>query len=182
MILSKTHTQKGDSWFKPILLAIAVVFIVRTFIFSPFIVDGASMEPTLHDRERIIVSKTSNWIGEINRGDIIIIKGKDSNYVKRVIALPGDILEMKEDRLFINKKEVNEPYLKENQMKANDKGLLLTENFGPLQIPADHYFVMGDNRLNSRDSRDFLGFIDEKSIIGKSKFVFFPIKNMRITD
>ncbi|CAM4077281.1 signal peptidase I [Lederbergia lenta] len=180
--MSKTHTKKEDSWFKPIILAVAIVFIVRTFIFSPFIVDGASMEPTLHDRERIIVSKTSNWIGDINRGDIIIIKGTKDNYVKRVIGLPGDVLEMKEDRLFINEKEVKEPYLKENQIVADKKGLLLTGDFGPLQIPEEHYFVMGDNRLDSGDSRNFLGYIDEKNIIGKSKFVFFPIKNMRITD
>ncbi|MEK3889555.1 signal peptidase I [Bacillus sp. FSL K6-3431] len=181
MLNQSTHEQ-GTSWLKSILIAVVIVFILRTFIFSPFIVDGASMEPTLHDRERIFVSKTSSWIGEIKRGDIIIIKGTENNYVKRVIALPGDVLEMKSDLLFINNKKVKEPYLKENKIIADKKGMLLTGDFGPLTIPAKQYFVMGDNRLESGDSRNLLGYIDEKNIIGKSKLVFFPIKNVRITN
>ncbi|RST77405.1 signal peptidase I [Siminovitchia acidinfaciens] len=175
------------SWIPPILLAIGLVIVIRTFLFSPMIVDGASMEPTLHDHERIIVSKTISWTGEVDRGEIIIIKGDDAktNYVKRVIGLPGDMIEMKDDQLYINEQPTEEPYLEENMKAAEDRGSNLTEDFGPIIIPEDHFFVMGDNRFNSIDSRSRLGFslglIERERIIGKSKLVLFPFKNIRVT-
>ncbi|RWR13661.1 signal peptidase I [Siminovitchia fortis] len=175
------------SWIPPILLALGLVIVIRTFLFSPMIVDGASMEPTLHDHERIIVSKTISWTGDVNRGDIVIIKGDDrkTNYVKRAIGLPGDIIEMKDDQLFINEQLVKEPYLKENMKAAKEKGTNLTEDFGPITVPENSFFVMGDNRFNSIDSRSrlgfSLGFIERDRIIGKSKFVLFPFKNIRAT-
>ncbi|MBS4224307.1 signal peptidase I [Lederbergia citrea] len=176
--------EKDSGWLKPILLAFCLVFVVRTFVFTPVIVDGASMEPTLHDREKIIVSKTISWMGEVQRGDIVIIKDKDSktNYVKRVIGLPGDILEMKDDELFINHELVMEPYLNANKKTAENKGGKLTEDFGPLTVPEKQYFVMGDNRLRSSDSRNQLGFIESERMIGKSKFVIFPMENVRSTE
>ena len=183
--MEKASYQKKDSdWLKPIILALGVAFIIRTFLFSPVIVDGASMEPTLHDRERILVTKTISWIGEVNRGEIVILKGKDAkiSYVKRVIALPGDMIEMKNDELFINSELVKEPYLEENKKAAKIRSNKLTEDFGPLEVPANHYFVMGDNRFRSADSRNELGFIEAERIIGKSKFVIFPVKNVRSTE
>lgn len=152
------------------------------------IVDGASMEPTLHDRERIIVSKTINWTGEVQRGEIVIIKDDqlNKNYVKRVIGLPEEVIEMKDDQLFINNERINEPYLQESKVRAHQQRMRLTEDFGPIKIPKDHYFVMGDNRLRSIDSRNSegfsLGFIKSDRIIGKSMLVFFPPKNTRLTE
>lgn len=182
--MAKSKSQESAlGWLKSIIIAVVIVVVVRTFLFSPVIVDGASMEPTLHDQERIIISKTVSWIGEANRGDIVIIKGKNTkdHYVKRVIALPGDTIEMRNDQLYVNNEKVNEHYLEENKRIADQRGMNLTEDFGPLEIPADQYFVMGDNRVRSMDSRNELGLIEEKRIIGKSKLVIFPAKNIRIT-
>lgn len=175
------------SWIPSILLALGLVIVIRTFLFSPMIVDGASMEPTLHDHERIIVSKTISWTGEVDRGEIVIIKGDDTktNYVKRVIGLPGDRIEMKDDQLFVNEQLMREPYLEKNMEAAEEKGSNLTDDFGPITIPDNHFFVMGDNRFNSIDSRSrlgfSLGFIERDRIIGKSKMVLFPLKNIRVT-
>ncbi len=183
----KRTTKSIVSWIPPLLLALGLVIAIRSFLFSPMIVDGASMEPTLHDHERIIVSKTISWMGEVNRGEIVIIKGEDpkTNYVKRIIGLPGDTIEMKDDKLFINEKLIKEPYLKENLKVAQEQGKNLTEDFGPIIVPDHNFFVMGDNRFNSIDSRSrlgfSLGFIERDRIIGKSKFVLFPLKNIRLT-
>lgn len=170
------------SWIKSIFIALGLALIIRTFFFSPVMVDGASMEPTLHDQEKMLVTKTIGWVGQVHRGDIVIIDTDDPklSYVKRIIGLPGDLIEMRDDQLFINHEQVNEPYLKGNKNIAHLDGRQLTEDFGPIIVPDDHYFVMGDNRFRSRDSRNQLGFIEADRIIGKSKFVFFPFKNARV--
>ncbi|KRG16158.1 signal peptidase I [Lederbergia galactosidilytica] len=179
--------QNKNEWLKTLAFVVVITVAIRTFLFTPVSVDGASMEPTLHNREKIIVSKTINWIGEIHRGDIVIIKDSEEkvNYVKRVIGLPGETIEMENDHLRINGKEIDETYLTEAKKFTSQHGTKLTEDFGPIAIPDDHYFVMGDNRPNSMDSRGVapfsLGFISEKQIIGKSKFVIFPLQNIRMT-
>ena len=165
-------------WVKTLLFAVLVAFLVRTFIFSPYIVDGASMEPTLHNNEKIFVYKFKSF-NDFNRGDIVIIKEKEENYVKRIIAFPGDEIEMKNDELIINGKFVHESYLSENRKTAKALGSRLTGDFGPLTVPDGHLFVMGDNRLFSKDSRNGLGFIQQDNIVGKSEFVFFPFENFR---
>ncbi|WP_373306739.1 signal peptidase I [Lederbergia ruris] len=180
--------QNKYEWLKTLAFVVIITIAIRTFLFTPVTVDGASMEPTLHDREKIIVSKTINWVGEIHRGDIVIIKDREEklNYVKRVIGLPGETIEMENDHLRINGKEIKESYLTEAKEFTSQHGTKLTENFGPMIIPEDHYFVMGDNRPNSMDSRGVapfsLGYIPKDRIIGKSKLVIFPFQNIRITN
>ncbi|MBO1005096.1 signal peptidase I [Pseudogracilibacillus auburnensis] len=170
------------SWIKSFIIALGLALIIRTFFFSPVMVDGASMEPTLHHQEKMLVTKTIGWVGEVHRGDIVIINTDDPklSYVKRIVGLPRDVIEMRDDQLFINNVLVKEPYLECNKTIAHLDGRQLTEDFGPIMVPDDHYFVMGDNRFRSRDSRNELGFIEADRIIGKSKFVFFPLKNARV--
>ncbi|MEC0968996.1 signal peptidase I [Bacillus altitudinis] len=171
-------------WIKAILIALALVLIIRTFIFEPYVVEGESMEPTLHDGEKLFVNKTINYLGGVKRGDILIINGKDGqkiHYVKRLIGLPGDTIEMKDDTLYINGKKVDEPYLKENKAHAKEYEVHLTGDFGPVKVPKNDYFVMGDNRLNSMDSRNGLGLIEKDRIVGTSEFVFFPFGDIRQT-
>ncbi|WP_026089181.1 MULTISPECIES: signal peptidase I [Bacillus] len=172
--------EEVKSWIKSLVIAFAVVFLVRTFLFAPYTVDGSSMSPTLHNHEKMFVSKM-NFIGDFKRGDIVIIKGDgtDTNYVKRIIGTPGDQIEMSNDQLLINGKVYDEPYLSENRKQAKQQGSLLTGNFGPLTVPDDQYFVMGDNRLDSMDSRNGLGYIQKDHIIGKAKFVFYPFDSFR---
>lgn len=169
------------SWLKAIVIAIVIAFIVHSFIFSSYTVEGQSMEPTLFNNEKMIVSKM-DFIHSFEHGDIIIIEGLQEGifYVKRLIGLPGDTIEMKADVLYVNGKEVAEDYLYEKKAIAHSQGNLLTGNFGPLTVPEGEYFVMGDNRLNSTDSRNGLGLISEERIVGTSEIIFYPLNEFRL--
>jgi len=174
-------TKELKSWLKAIVFALAIVFIVRSFLFSSYTVEGQSMEPTLFNNEKMIVNKM-DFINSFEHGDIIIIEGlqEDIFYVKRVIGMPGDSIEMKADILYVNGQEMNEEYVLERKEIAHTKGNLFTGNFGPIIVPDKQYFVMGDNRLNSTDSRNGLGLIDEERIVGKSEFIFYPFNEFRV--
>jgi len=167
-----------NSWVKTFFLVFGLAFIVRTFLFSPYIVEGASMEPTLHNHEKILVNKL-NMANHFNRGEIVILQGDNKYFVKRIIGLPGETISMKNDKLFINGVLVKEPYLSHNLKLAKQMGTKLTEDFGPITVPKDKYFVMGDNRLYSMDSRNGLGYFTKEQIIGQSEFVFFPFSHIR---
>ncbi|MEH6944786.1 signal peptidase I [Bacillus sp. JJ722] len=165
------------SWMKAILLAVGLVFICRQFLFTPITVSGPSMMPTFEDQNKVIVSK----ISEIERFDTIVFKSdlSESEYIiKRVIGLPGDTIEMKNDILYVNGKEYKEPYLQEHKSNLN-QGATLTEDFtlsektGKSVVPEGSYFVLGDNRQKSTDSRAF-GFIEEDAVLGEVKLRFFP--------
>ncbi|MGI8387593.1 signal peptidase I [Robertmurraya sp. P23] len=170
-------SQEIISWGKSVFIAFAIVVVVRTFVFAPYIVDGASMEPTLHDQEKIFVNKVNT--DKIEREDIVIIKGEGENYVKRIIGLPGDMIEIREDQLLINGVVHSEEYLESNREQAHEQGSVLTGDYGPTLVPEGHYFVLGDNRLRSMDSRNGLGFIKKEKIVGVSEFVFYPFSDVR---
>ncbi|MEH7389337.1 signal peptidase I [Bacillus sp. JJ1474] len=160
------------SWIKSLAFAFIIAFICREFLFSPTTVFGESMAPTFQDQEKVVVSKTAG----IQRFDVIVFNApdvEDKKYIKRVIGLPGDRIEMKDDVLYINGKAFEESYLKEN--KADNLFNKLTGDFKLQEVPKDYLFVMGDNRLNSKDSRHF-GFIPNESIIGEVKFRFYPFQ------
>ncbi|MDU0811653.1 signal peptidase I [Bacillus siamensis] len=181
----KEKTSKKSAvldWAKAIIIAVVLATIIKNFLFAPYLVDGRSMEPTLHDRERIFVNMTVKYISDFKRGQIVVLNGENEHYVKRIIGLPGDTVEMKNDQLYINGKKVSEPYLAANKKKAKQGGFdRLTEDFGPVKVPDDKYFVMGDNRRESMDSRNGLGLFTKKQIAGTSKFVFFPFNEIRKT-
>lgn len=155
------------SWIKASLIVLILAVILNTFIFSSSIVEGISMEPTLIDNDRILFNKLIYIVSEPDRGDIIIIKQTDKNYIKRVIALPGETIEMSDHKLYID--NVQQPT---SYVDPSDE--ILTGSFGPLKVPKDYYFVMGDNRLVSKDSRNELGLIKQDEIIGKSEFIIYP--------
>ncbi|QTM98027.1 signal peptidase I [Sediminibacillus dalangtanensis] len=172
------------SWLKTILVALTIVIVCRHYLITPSIVEGESMMPTLHDGDRIILSK----IGKIERFDEIAFQAPDSDdaYVKRVIGLPGDKIEVKEDILYINDKQVEEPYLEEYK-KSLSQSQYLTNNFtlkevaGKSIVPEGCLFVLGDNRLVSKDSRYF-GFIEDDSVIGDVKLRIWPLKAIGIPE
>jgi len=175
----KAYIKKEiKSWGKSLLIALGIAFIIRTFLISPYIVVGASMEPTLHNQEKVIVNKL-NFTGKFDRGEIVIIKGREKNYVKRIIGLPGDRIEVKKDTLYVNGVICKEPYLTENRKLASQMGSRLTGDYGPITVPKNKYFVMGDNRLRSTDSRNGLGFINKNRIVGKGELVFYPVSDFR---
>ncbi|WP_409271652.1 signal peptidase I [Neobacillus sp. SCS-31] len=162
-------------WIKTIIVALAIAFIVRTFIITPIVVDGASMEPTLQEDNRMIVTK----IGEPKRFDIVVFHAPDGRqYIKRVIGLPGDKIEYKDDVLYINGKVYKEPYLE--KFKKEISAGTLTGSFTLKEtavdadtVPKGHLFVLGDNRRYSKDSRG-IGAIPMEKIIGTTKLVFYP--------
>ncbi|KXZ21955.1 S26 family signal peptidase [Bacillus nakamurai] len=181
----KEKTSKKSAvldWTKAIIIAVILAVLIRNFLFAPYVVDGKSMNPTLDDRERIFVNMTVKYISEFKRGQIVVLNGENEHYVKRIIGLPGDTVQMKNDQLYINGKKVSEPYLAANKKKAKQDGYdHLTDDFGPVKVPDDKYFVMGDNRRESMDSRNGLGLFTKKQIAGTAKFVFFPFNEIRQT-
>lgn len=163
-----------------LLVALGIVFLLRTFIFSPVIVKGESMSPTLANSDRILLLK----LEKVKRFSIVTFPAPDApnqNYVKRVIGLPGDTLSYENDVLMINGKAYKEPYLDEFKSKLAE-GELLTNNFtleevtGEKVIPEGEYFVLGDNRQNSKDSR-YIGYINEKDIQGVADYRIWPISS-----
>ncbi len=161
-------------WAKAIIIAILLAFFLKTFIFATSIVEGESMEPTLEDGERVIFNKAVYLIGQPKRGDIIIIQRPTKNYVKRVIALPNETVEMLDHELYINGEKYKQNFI-------NEEAIRNTGSFGPIKVPAKSYFVMGDHRAISKDSRNGLGFIAENEVIGKSEFIIFPFKEVSKT-
>jgi len=174
---SVAESKKQNEWIewgKAIIIAILLAFILRTFIFATSIVEGDSMYPALEDGERIIFNKIVYIVSEPARGDIVIIQHPEKNYVKRVIGLPNEVIEMKNHELYIDGEKQSSSYVDEYDT-------LLTGNFGPVKIPEDGYFVIGDNRAISKDSRNGLGFIDRSEIIGRSELVIYPFSEWEIT-
>ncbi|MFD1928758.1 signal peptidase I [Sporosarcina siberiensis] len=168
------------SWSKSIAIAFLFVFIFHQFIFTPIKVQGESMFPTLEENDKIIVSKLS----KINRFDVIVFDAPDAVdllYVKRVIGIAGDRIEMVDDVLFVNGKEYGELYV--NREKQSGKTRRVTGDFtlrevtGSEFVPEGYVFVLGDHRLKSNDSRSF-GFVSDKKIVGKVNFRFYPLEEM----
>ncbi|QXE03346.1 signal peptidase I [Terribacillus sp. DMT04] len=168
----------------PLGILIAVLFVFRSYFYFPSTVYGESMAPTLEDQNKIIISR----IGDIKRFDEIVFRApnEEASYVKRVIGIPGDTIEYRNDVLYVNGKKYAEPYL--NEMKNGMQGdTLFTNNFklrdviGEDTIPDGYLFVMGDNRRNSKDSRMF-GLIPQSSVIGEVKFRYYPIPQIGLTN
>ncbi len=173
-------------WTKALVIAVVLAAIIRSFLFAPIVVDGLSMMPTLHNQDRMIVNKFSYRFGEPNRFDIIVFhapEGKD--YIKRVIGLPGDEIEYKDDTLYVNGKAYEEPYLDEYKKAVIDGPLTepftLEEKIGKKKVPEGELFVMGDNRRYSKDSRH-IGTIPMEKVLGNTNILYWPIKDMQIVD
>ena len=161
-------------WVGLVLLALLIALLIKTFLFQSFWIPSASMEPTLKVHDRVLVNKLSYRLHNVHRGDIIVFKappGSDLGYddlVKRVIGLPGETVSGSGGHVFINGKQLSEPYLPEGTY---------TSDFAPVKIGADHYWMMGDNRENSTDSRVF-GTIAKKSIVGPVFVRIWPLSRL----
>ena len=166
------------SWIWSFIVAFIIVGGVYFFLGRPFTVSGASMYPTLHNGDRMVLSK----VGDIHRFDVVILKAPDENveYIKRVIGMPGDTVEMKSGVLYINGKKVEQPFINTEVLA---KQTVFMDDFtlesltGESKVPEGKYFVMGDNRGVSRDSR-LIGFIDRSAIEGKAVFTIWPLNRI----
>jgi len=151
---------------KVILISLAIILPIRYFLVQPFIVKGASMEPNFHDREYLIINEIEYRLNDPERGEVVILKDPLNPaiyFIKRVIALPGETIEIKKGHIYINEQELSETYIE-------DFG---TETFDAVKLKDEEYYVMGDNRTNSFDSRRF-GPVSRQSIIGKAWFRGWP--------
>lgn len=185
--VEKTEKEKNElwEWTKALLIAFAIAAFIRYFLFTPIVVDGDSMMPTLENGDRMIVNKFSYKIGEPERFDIVVFHAPEQkDYIKRVIGLPGDYVEYKDDQLYINGEAIDEPYLdayKAQISEGNLTGDFSLKDIDPSLdvIPEGHVFVMGDNRRFSKDSRH-IGIVDQKEIIGNTSIIFWPLNEIEI--
>jgi|PersoiStandDraft_1058852.scaffolds.fasta_scaffold97960_1 signal peptidase I len=150
-----------------LLVAVVLAVIIHTFIMQNFRIPSGSMIPTLQIQDYIFASKLSYRFNEPKRGDIVVFKyPKDTTrfFVKRLIAVGGESVALKNSKLYIDGRQVAEDYLPEG---------LRFPDYGPVTVPEGNYFMMGDNRNNSSDSRDW-GFVTESLIVGKEIFIYWP--------
>lgn len=144
------------------VVVIIIALLIKEFVFTLIIVNGNSMNDTLKDNDIMILNKFSYHFNEIERFDIVVAKDSDGYLIKRVIGLPGDIISYKDDILYINGKKVEDKYAKGE-----------TYEFGSVKVAEDEYFLMGDNRETSLDSRK-LGTFKRDEILGKTNYTLYP--------
>ncbi len=152
------------------LLLTAIVFLVVNALIGRFRIEQVSMEPNLHEGEYVIVDKVSYGLRDPQRGEIVVLKrANQPDLIKRVIGLPDETLEVRDGQVFINDAPLNEPYIQGP----------INQTMPPQQVEASHYFVMGDNRNNSSDSRSF-GAIPRIDIVGRAWIIYWPPKDWQV--
>lgn len=162
------------TWVRDLILAFAVLFLTGLFLYQPVKVEGGSMEPGLEDQERIFINKLVYRWESIGRGDIIVFRyprDTHKSFIKRVIGLPGDRVRIAYGRLFLNGKLMDEPYV---PSQFED-----TRSYPETIVPAETYFVLGDHRSMSNDSRDF-GPVQRSFIYGKAVFGYWPMEKLGV--
>ena len=152
-------------------LVIIAIILIKNFIVSPIRVNGTSMYPTLHDKDIMLLNKIDYRLNDIKRFDIVVLDYDGEYLIKRVIGLPGEKIEYKNNKLYVNGKIINENFEKQN---IDDFRL---QELGVNKVPKNSYFVVGDNRINSKDSRR-IGFISRNQIKGKSHFTILPFNRI----
>ncbi len=158
-------------WGVLIVAALVIAFLIKTFLVQAFYIPSESMVPTLKVGDRVLVNKLSYKLHDVHRGDIVVFTappaaqaGDIKDLVKRVIGLPGDTLEAKDGKVYVNGQLLEEPYLPNGTV---------TTNLPPTKVPAGYMFVMGDNRSASKDSRIF-GAVKESAIVGRVFLRIWP--------
>ena len=155
-------------WLRDLLFSIAISFFIITFLYQPVKVEGTSMLPRLEDQDRLFINKFVYHFEKIGRGDVVVFnypRDPAKSYIKRVIALPGDTLSVDEGQVYVNGKKLSEPYVPDRYRDIR--------SISTTTIPPHEYFVMGDHRSISSDSRDF-GPVERHFIYGKAEFVYWP--------
>jgi signal peptidase I len=160
-------------WLRSILIAVILALLIRLFLFEVFVVEGRSMYPTLNETERLMVNKIIYRFDQPKIGDIVVFEfepGRD--FIKRIIGVGGNRVEIKNGRVYINNQLLDEPYLPDN---------IDMYDFGPVEVPPGYIFLMGDYRQNSMDSRDpRVGFVSLDYLKGRAFFIFWPLWQARV--
>ena len=160
------------SWFRDILFAFATAIFIVIFVIQPVKVEGTSMQPRLVDQERIFVNRFIYRFTDIHRGDVVVFwypMDKSKSFIKRVLAIPSDEIEIRRGAVYVNGRKVSEPYLKP---EFRDH-----ESFRKYVVPDGNYFVLGDHRNSSNDSRNW-GCVPRDLIYGKAIFSYWPMSRL----
>lgn len=166
-------------WILVVIVAIGAAFLIRTFFFQQYYIDGPSMQTTLMPKDRVLVNKLSYKMHDVNRGDIVVfdrLSGKEhDDLIKRVIGLPGETLEIRNCVVYVDGQSLDEPYLDAVQMAQTDLSRRCGSHIDMLEatVSPGHVFVMGDNRVQSFDSREF-GAIEISKIRGRAFVAVWP--------
>jgi signal peptidase I len=156
-------------WTRDLLIAIGLALVIIVFLYQPVKVEGTSMAPLLSDQERIFINKFVYRFESIHRGDVVVFwypLDRSKSFIKRVIALPGETVSIRQGVVTVNGKVVPEPYVPPQYEDASD--------YGPVRVPKESYFVMGDHRISSNDSRVF-GPVASRFIYGRAVFAYWPV-------
>ncbi|HEV3039352.1 MAG TPA: signal peptidase I [Candidatus Angelobacter sp.] len=162
------------SWIRDLFFSVIVSLFIILFVYQPVKVEGGSMEPGLEDQERIFINKLVYRIEAIGRGDIIVFRyprDPRKNFIKRVIAIPGDRIRISHGKVYVNGQLILEPYVPEQYQDSRSAA--------EITVPPDSYFVMGDHRTMSNDSRDF-GPVSRDLIYGKAVFGYWPVERVGV--
>jgi len=157
------------SWTRDLAVALGLALVIIIFLYQPVKVEGTSMAPLLSDQERIFINKFVYRFEPIDRGDVVVFwypLDRSKSFIKRVIGLPGDAVEIRAGHLYLNGHELQEPYVPASYLDGASYALR--------KIPSDEYFVMGDHRDSSNDSRMF-GTVPRDYIYGKAVFAYWPV-------
>jgi len=157
------------SWTRDLAVALGLAIVVMIFLYQPVKVEGTSMNPLLSDQERIFINKFVYRFEPIERGDVVVFwypLDRSKSFIKRVVGLPGETIEIRDGHLYINGDELADQYV--------PAGYIDSSNYGPRKIPLGEYFVMGDHRDSSNDSRVF-GPVSRSFIYGKAVFAYWPV-------
>jgi signal peptidase I len=165
-----SFSRELRAWGRDIGVAVVLALVIIVFLYQPVQVEGTSMAPLLSDQERIFINKFVYRFEPIRRGDVVTFwypLDRSKSFIKRVIGLPGDTIEIRAGELYVNGEHVPEPYVPASYFDDS--------SYGPYKIPPDEYFVMGDHRDSSNDSRIF-GAVQRKFIYGKAVFAYWPFR------
>jgi signal peptidase I len=158
----------GMKWLREFLISLAISVFIIVFLYQPVKVEGTSMMPGLADQERIFINKYAYRLGAIERGDVVVFRypgDPSKNYIKRIVGVPGDRVEINRGDVYVNGRRLEEPYVP--QPFRDERSM------SEVEVPAGSYFVLGDHRNLSSDSRDF-GVVGRAAIFGKAVFAYWP--------
>ena len=164
------------SWLRDILLAVAIAIFIVIFVIQPVKVEGTSMQPRLVDQERIFVNRFVYRFASIHRGDVVVFwypKDRSKSFIKRVLGVPGDEIEIRDGAVYVNGAPIEEPYLKPEFRDYR--------SFHKVIVPSGQYFVLGDHRNSSNDSSSW-GFVDQPLIYGKAIFSYWPVSRVGLVE
>lgn len=157
-----------------LVIALVLAFLIRSFVMAPFYIPSESMMPTLLIQDHLFVNKLIYRFSEPQRGDILVFKyppDRKKDLIKRVIGLPGEKVEIRDGKVYIDGAELTEEYLPDD--------MVINGTFGPEVVDADSYLMLGDNRNNSADSRVW-GELHKKDIIGRAELIYWPLDRIRL--